>query len=205
MSGDFYSLESYIFDQSNNWEVYFFSKEGDRYDLCKNISSKPSKNPSKKYVTWIVYSCNNTWNGRDEPDEDCYDNDARVTGKCDQSSYKSTTKERMSWWEWVIERVRDQRGNTIYYFLRTHSPFSDSKIDNRIDCKGEDNRRKDHQCSHFVAIIVFLESIEPQSNEKSSWPYHYRLSKYLNNSRIIRSNKSTSPDEEFFVESEEEF
>ncbi len=205
MSEGFYSLESYIFDQSNNGEIYFFSKEGDRYDFCKNISSKPSKNPSKKYVTGIVYSCNNSWNGRDESDHDRYDNDARISRKCDQSSHKSTTKERMSWWERVIERVWNQRSNAVYYFLGTHSPFSDSKIDDRIDRKGEYNRRKDHKSSDFVSIIVFLEPIEPQSNEKSSWPYHYRLSKYLNNSRIIRSNKSTRPDEKFSVESEEGF
>ena len=77
----------------------------------------------------------------------------------------------------------------MYDLLRAWPPFLYSKIDERIDNKSENNRRKYHKRRQFVAIIVFLESEEPESYEKESCPYDDALSEDLYESCVLRTHE----------------
>lgn len=205
MWGGFSSLESNMFDDTDNRKIDFLSEKSKGHDFCKNISSYTSKNPSCDNVTRIMDSPNYPCHSSQEPDSNSNYYDDWISSKCKKSDDTSSGEERMAWWKWIISWMIDK---WLYSFddgLRVGTKCMKSKIDNTVDHKRENNRRKYHKCGNLIAIIVLFESEEPESHEKSSWPKDNRFSCYLYEKSIVFGKEISCPDEEFSIETKEGF
>lgn len=122
----------------------------------------------------------------DQSEDDRQDNEGFISKKSDNTDQKCGCEKCMSRWERIVYRMWNKGLYPIRYYLRTFPPVLwKSEINHAIEDKCESYSECYFECPYFIAIVFFLYSSEPESNENKPSPEDNQFSGNLDVSSIF--------------------